>query len=116
MQILVHGTTKCVDDPTGSLTSFGGCDDLFDAAGCDTDLNTLNSAIPVGSFLKNICPVKCSTCASFDPPIPTGIKSDICTYDPAMLDKMDIIDFKAMGLSMTEPPRLAKRRAKTPQK
>jgi hypothetical protein len=54
--------TTCADDPTGSLTAFGGCDTLVTAYGCDTDLNTLNNAAPVGSLLKNICPVKCSTC------------------------------------------------------
>eukprot|EP01043_Picozoa_sp_COSAG02_P094941 COSAG02_NODE_31342_length_535_cov_0.903670_1_plen_88_part_10 len=46
----------CADDPSASLTAFGGCAAVV-AMGCDTDLNTVNPAAPAGTFVSALCPV-----------------------------------------------------------
>ena len=48
---VVPVVAPCEDDANGDLAAFGGCDAVV-AAGCDTDLHTVNPAAPVGSIVS----------------------------------------------------------------
>lgn len=69
------------DDPTGQLSDVFGatCAQLTALTACETDLNQLNSVMPVGSLLELSCPTTCHACSSSTTPEPpTGE----CRDDP----------------------------------
>ena len=53
---------ECTDDRDGVLASYGGCAVLVPELGCAMDLNTYQSAIPVGTLVSDLCPVSCDAC------------------------------------------------------
>ena len=56
------GGVDCVDDPDGMLAQYGfSCSELI-TFGCDADLSSINSLIPFGISVYEICPESCTDC------------------------------------------------------
>jgi hypothetical protein len=53
----------CTDDPDGTLADYGGCPEIV-LMGCETDLHSVNEALPVGTLVKLVCPRACGTCGT----------------------------------------------------
>jgi hypothetical protein len=55
--------SDCVDDAIGLLVG-SSCDAISLSMGCETDLNTVDPAVPVGTVLSSICPESCGACST----------------------------------------------------
>lgn len=62
----------CVDDPEGQLAGAGmDCSHIL-PFGCDTDMQSVNPALPQGRNVSSICPESCDACPAAPAPAPAA--------------------------------------------